>query len=59
MARGDLRSGIEREFGYLTSTGGLLTYFPAWVRTYPRVRPWVQAKLILAQLRKRARSHAA
>jgi hypothetical protein len=55
----DPRRGIEREFGYLTSTGGLLTRLPAWVRTYPRVRLWVQAKLILAQLRKRTRSHAA
>lgn len=55
----DLRRGIEREFGYLTSTGGLLTHLPAWVRSYPRVRLWVQAKLILAQLRKHARANAA
>ena len=41
------------------SQSKLLTHLPAWVRTYPRVRLWVQAKLILAQLRKRARSHAA
>jgi len=45
------RNGIERWFGTLTSTGGLLTGLPAWVRTYRRVHAWVQAKLILAELR--------
>ena len=56
-----LRGGIEREYGYLSSTGGLLAPLPAWVRTYPRVRLWVQAKLILAELRRvvRAQPHAA
>ena len=56
-----LRDGIERRFGYLSSTGGLLTHLPAWVRTYPRVRLWVQAKLVLAELRRtiRAQQHAA
>jgi hypothetical protein len=56
-----LRDGIERRFGYLSSTGGLLTHLPAWVRTYPRVRLWVQAKLVLAELRQclRAQPHAA
>lgn len=46
-----LRTAIERKFGYLTSTSGLLTHLPAWVRTLGRVRMWVQAKLILADLR--------
>jgi hypothetical protein len=46
-----LRDAIERKFGHLTSTAGLLTHLPAWVRTYRRVRAWVQAKLILADLR--------
>ncbi len=46
-----LRRVIERQFGYLTSTGGLLTHLPAWVRTHPRVRLWVQSKLILSRLR--------
>jgi len=45
------RSVIERRFGYLSSTGGLLTHLPGWVRTYPRVHRWVQAKMILAELR--------
>lgn len=46
-----LRPAIERKFGYLTSTPGLLTHLPAWVRILRRVRMWVQAKLILADLR--------
>ena len=45
------RTAIERKFGHLTSTPGLLTHLPAWVRTLRRVRMWVQAKLILADLR--------
>ena len=52
-----LRRVIEREFGYLTSTSGLLTHLPAWVRTYRRVRFWVQTKLILAQLRRALVAH--
>ncbi len=46
-----MRAVIERKFGYLTSTGGLLANLPAWVRSHARVRMWVQAKLILADLR--------
>lgn len=46
-----VRNGIERFFGTLTCTHGLLASLPAWTRTYPRVRPWVCAKLILAQIR--------
>jgi len=46
------RSAIERKFGYLTSTGGLLTHLPSWARTHRRVRLWVQAKLLLAELRR-------
>ena len=45
------RTAIERKFGYLASTPGLLTHLPAWVRTLHRVRLWVQAKLVLADLR--------
>ncbi len=57
----ELRRGIERKFGYLTSTGGLLTHLPSWVRTHRRVCLWVQAKLILADLRPMiaSRAHAA
>lgn len=45
------RGAIERSFGTLRATAGLLGHLPAWVRTYPRVRLWVQAKIILAELR--------
>ena len=45
------RTAIERKFGHLTSTPGLRTHLPAWVRTQRRVTMWVQAKLILADLR--------
>jgi hypothetical protein len=50
------RKGIERYFGQLTSFGGGLSGLPAWVRTYRRVRRWVQAKLILNALRMQLRS---
>lgn len=46
-----MRGAIERKFGHLASTPGLLTHLPAWVRTLRRVTMWVQAKLILADLR--------
>jgi hypothetical protein len=45
------RSAIERFYGNLTNWGGGLGGLPAWVRTYRRVRRWVQAKLILAGLK--------
>jgi hypothetical protein len=54
-----MRSAIERKFGYLTGTSGLLTHLPPWVRTHPRVRLWVQAKLILSELRTQLRHHPA
>jgi hypothetical protein len=47
------RTRIERYFGRLTSFGGGLTHLPPWVRTHPRVRRWVQAKLVLQLLRRR------
>jgi len=45
------RTHIERCFAGLTSNGGGLTVLPPWVRTLPRVRLWVHAKLILNALR--------
>jgi hypothetical protein len=45
------RNAIERMFGVLTSTGGILGPLPAWVRRFHRVRHWVHAKLILNALR--------
>lgn len=41
------RRQIERDFGNLVSFGGGLTCLPAWVRRLPRVRNWVQAKLLV------------
>jgi Transposase DDE domain len=46
------RSSIERAFGNLVNWGGGLTCLPAWVRTHRRVRRWVQAKLVLAALKR-------
>jgi Transposase DDE domain len=50
------RAEIERQFGNLTNWGGGLTCLPAWVRTHRRVRRWVQAKLVLATLKRDDRS---
>lgn len=47
------RAAIEREFARLTSGVGGLQPLPAFVRTYPRVFRWVQAKLFIAALRRR------
>lgn len=41
------RREIERQFGGLVSFGGGLQSLPAWVRTLPRVRLFVHAKLII------------
>jgi Transposase DDE domain len=41
------RRQIEREFGTLTSFGGGLTCLPPWVRRFPRVRNWLNAKLLV------------
>ena len=44
------RAAIERTFGLHATTPELLTHLPAWIRGYPKVRRWVQAKLTLAEL---------
>lgn len=46
------RAEIERQFGLWTNWGGGLTVLPPWVRTYRRVYRWVQAKLVLARLKR-------
>jgi Transposase DDE domain len=46
------RAAIERHYGNLTNWGGGLSGLPAWVRTHGRVRRWVQAKLVLAALKR-------
>lgn len=45
------RSAIERQFGNWVNWGGGLTGLPPWVRGYRRVYRWVQAKLVLGNLR--------
>lgn len=51
------RKRIEREFGGLVAFGGGLQCLPSWVRTLPRVRLFVHAKLIINAARLR-RLHA-
>lgn len=47
-----LRRRIEGYFGTICSHANGLGPLRAWVRNYPRVRAWVQAKLIVHGLRK-------
>ena len=44
------RSGIERQFGWLTTRHAGLQNLPSFVRRLPRVRRWIQAKLLLNAL---------
>jgi hypothetical protein len=44
------RTGIERQFGWLTSGVASLQNLPTFVRRLPRVRRWIQAKLIINAL---------
>jgi hypothetical protein len=46
------RAAIERAFGNWVNRGGGLTALPPWVRTHRRVHRWVQAKLVLAALKR-------
>ena len=41
------RVAIERFFGNLVNGSMGLSCLPPWVRTYPRVHRWVQAKMII------------
>lgn len=41
------RRQVERNFGNAVAFGGGLSPLPAWVRTLPRVRTWVWAKLLI------------
>jgi hypothetical protein len=45
------RRAIERQFGSLSNFSAGLGPLPNWVRRLPRVRRWVQGKLILNALR--------
>lgn len=40
-----LRTSVERYFGWLTGIGG--GHLPPWVRTLPRVRLWILAKIAI------------
>jgi len=46
------RNEIERRFANLTNWGGGLTCLPPWVRTHRRVHRWVQAKFVLAAVKR-------
>lgn len=48
------RAAIERCFGNWTSFAGGLAPLPSWVRNLPRVRLWIQVKLLINALRIRA-----
>lgn len=50
------RDGVERVFAHLTSSGWGLGPLPAWVRTIPRVRLWVDAKIAIYHARLIARA---
>jgi hypothetical protein len=45
------RNAIERRFGAWVSLGGGLGSLPAWVRSFHRVRNWIQAKILAAGAR--------
>lgn len=53
------RVAIERFFANLTNCSMGLTCLPSWVRTYPRVFRWVQAKLIINKANQQLKSVAA
>jgi hypothetical protein len=53
------RRQVERYLGQLSAFGGGLAPLPAWVRTLPRVRRWVTAKIILYHARLAVRTAAA
>ncbi len=50
------RDEIERYYGHLSNWGGGLTHLPPWARTHRRVHRWIQAKLIINQLKPRSES---
>jgi hypothetical protein len=54
-----LRGAIERTFANLTNFAGGLRGLPTWVRTLPRVRRFVSAKLIIYNARRLARHPSA
>lgn len=53
------RADIERFFGNLSSASYGLMALPPWVRRLPRVRRWVQAKLIVYRIAQKIRTRVA
>lgn len=49
------RGEVERQFGHQVWTAGGLGPLPGWVRTLPRVRMWVGAKMIIHHARLQVR----
>lgn len=49
------RLGVERIFAHQSAFGGGLGPLPPWVRTLPRVRRWIGAKLIIYHARMQVR----
>ena len=43
----NLRTTIERYFANLCNWAAGLTHLPPWIRTYKRVKRWVQTKIII------------
>jgi hypothetical protein len=52
------RIAAEQRLSQLSSFGGGLSPLPAWVRTLPRVRRWIGAKLVIYHVRRATRSTA-
>ena len=52
------RRTAEQVFAHLSAFGGGLAPLPPWVRTLPRVRRWVGAKLIIYHARWNIRKEA-
>ena len=50
----ELRANIERYFGNLCNWAAGLTHLPPWVRSYQRVKHWVQTKLIINAVKRPA-----
>lgn len=44
----DRRTAIERVFSLLASSAVGLDHLPGWVRTLPRVRRWINVKMLIA-----------
>ena len=48
----NLRTAVERYFANLCNWAAGLTHLPPWIRTYKRVKRWVQAKIIINAIKR-------